>query len=82
MTEAFLSAAATGMERLKWLVLRAFHTLPGDSAARGMSDADYVWCGLQMLLDQRVRQGADGGEAGDNPAFDPRRFQALRGGEA
>ena len=78
MTEAWLPAAAEGMERLKWLVLKRFSVLPGDRAARNMRDADYVWCGLQMLLDA-APGGTPKGETGGNPGFSPEKFEALGG---
>ena len=80
MTEAWLASAADGMERLKWLVLRAFSVLPSDAAAEKMTDADYVWCGLQMLLDAAQKQSAPADEAGGNPGFAPERFEELGGG--
>lgn len=79
MTEAWLPAAAEGMERLKWLVLKRFSVLPGDKAARCMTDADYVWCGLQMLLDAET-VGTPNGETGGNPGFSAEKFEELGGG--
>ncbi len=39
-------------ERLKWKVLRAFGALPTEARVRRMTGRDYLWCALQMLLDQ------------------------------
>lgn len=80
MIDAWLRTADEGMERLRWLVLRSFGVLPGDAAARGMTDADYVRCGLQMLLDMRRHTGAKSDEAGGNPGFDSQKFESLGGG--
>lgn len=80
MMDAWLQAADEGMERLRWLVLRAFGVLPGDAAARNMTDVDYVRCGLQMLLDMRQQTRGKPEEVGGNPGFDPAKFEALGGG--
>lgn len=80
MIDSWLQTALGGMERLRWLVLRAFGVLPGDAAARNMTDADFVRCGLQMLIDQRRRSGAGTDEAGGNPGFEQEKFDALGGG--
>lgn len=80
MIDAWLQKAEGGMERLRWLVLRSFGVLPGDASARSMTDADFVRCGLQMLLDLRQRTDGKADESGGNPAFDAQKFDALGGG--
>ena len=37
--------------RLQWRVLRAFGALPTEPRARAMTDRDYLWCALNLLLD-------------------------------
>lgn len=44
-----------GYERLKWRVLRAFGVLPSEARAREMTDGDYLYCVLQMTLDEEER---------------------------
>ena len=39
-------------ERLKWKVLRSFGVLPSEQRAREMTDGDYLYCVLQMELDE------------------------------
>lgn len=40
-------------ERLKWRVLRSFGVLPSEKRAREMTDGDYLYCVLQMELDEQ-----------------------------
>lgn len=72
MTPALPEISA--MDRLRWLVGRAFGVLPGSVP---LSDAEWLVCGTNLLLDRR--QGA---AASENPGFDPRRFDVLRGSGA
>ena len=39
-------------ERLQWRVLRAFHALPTEERAKRMTDRDFLWCALNLALDQ------------------------------
>jgi hypothetical protein len=39
-------------ERLKWRVLSRFGVLPSEPRARAMTDGDYLYCVLQMMLDE------------------------------
>lgn len=39
-------------ERLKWRVLRAFGVLPSEKRAREMTDRDYLYCVMQLTLDE------------------------------
>ena len=39
-------------ERLQWRVLKAFGALPTEARAREMTDRDYLWCALNLLLDE------------------------------
>ena len=80
MTEAWLREAGSGMERLKWLVLRSFSVLPGDRAAQSMTEADFVWCGLQMLLDAGEQIGRETPEGGVNERFDAAHFEEMEAG--
>lgn len=40
-------------ERLKWRVLRTFGVLPSEQRAKQMTDGDYLYCVLQLLLDEQ-----------------------------
>ena len=75
--EELMSAlAGDPMERLRWYVLRSFSRLPGDRAARKMSDSDYLRCAAHMAMDRNMERGA-----GDkNPTFDEKKFKELGGG--
>lgn len=39
-------------ERLKWRVLRAFGVLPSEKRAKEMTDRDYLYCVMQLTLDE------------------------------
>ena len=39
-------------ERLRWKVLRAFGALPTEARARAMTGRDFLWCALDLLLDE------------------------------
>ena len=40
-------------ERLKWKVLRAFGVLPSEKRAKDMTEGDYLYCVLQLMLDEQ-----------------------------
>lgn len=46
---------ADAYERLKWRVLRAFGVLPSEARAKEMTDGEYLYCVLQMTLDEEER---------------------------
>ena len=78
MMEALLSAlAADPMGRLRWMVLRAFHVLPGSEADRQMTEEKLLRCGLYLLLETDSGPQA---EAERSAAFDEGRFLALAKG--
>ena len=39
-------------QRLRWRVLRQFGALPTEERAREMTDGDYLWCAVNLLLDE------------------------------
>lgn len=41
-------------ERLKWKVLRSFGVLPSEQRAKEMTDGDYLYCVMQMELDEEA----------------------------
>ena len=56
-----------------------------------MTDGDYLWCAVNLLLDDEETLAqlcpacgapTDGDQAGENPAFDRARFEQLRRGVA
>lgn len=42
-------------ERMKWRVLREFRVLPNEPRAREMTDSDYLYCFIQLRLDDEER---------------------------
>lgn len=79
-------------------MLKAFGALPGEKRARELKHRDYLWCALNLLLDEQEELerlcpacraeamaercpvcGAEKGNWGENPAFDPQRFRELGG---
>ncbi len=45
----------TPKQRLQWRVLRTFGALPTEKRARAMTDADYLFCAVNLLLDEEER---------------------------
>lgn len=39
-------------ERIRWQVLNSFKTLPSSYAAKKMTELDYIYCYVNMLIDQ------------------------------
>lgn len=39
-------------QRLRWRVLREFGALPTEKRARNMTEEDYLWCAVNLLLDE------------------------------
>lgn len=62
-------------ERMKWRVLREMGALP--TAARDMTDRDYIYCGLNLMIDREESSLPD---AVVNPEFDEGRFLAMKFG--
>ncbi len=46
------SLARLPRQRLRWRVLRCFGALPTEKRARDMTDGDYLWCAVNLLLDE------------------------------
>ena len=44
--------AALPWQRLRWRVLRQFGALPTEERAKEMTDGDYLWCAVNLLLDE------------------------------
>lgn len=40
------------MQRLYWKVMKAFSALPTEERVRKMLSRDFLWCGLQMMIDE------------------------------
>lgn len=64
------------MERLRWLVLSRFSVAPWSRTARRMTDADCLRCACHMVLDRKTSAGAG---FTNNPAFDEKKFNFLKG---
>lgn len=52
------SLAAQPRQRLKWRVLKAFGALPTEKRVREMTEEDYLWCAVQLLLDEEEAEAA------------------------
>ncbi len=50
--------AARPRQRLKWRVLKAFGALPTEQRVREMTEEDYLWCAVQLLLDEEEAEAA------------------------
>ena len=42
-------------ERMKWRVMRTFGVLPSEERAKRMTHGDYLYCVMQMMLDEEER---------------------------
>ena len=51
--KAALKADKAG--RLRWRVLREFHALPGEERARKLRERDYLYCVLNLILDEEEK---------------------------
>lgn len=45
----------TSKQRLQWRVLRSFGALPTEKRVKAMTDADYLFCAVNRLLDEEER---------------------------
>ena len=52
------SLAAQPRQRLKWRVLKTFGALPTEQRVREMTEEDYLWCAVQLLLDEEEAEAA------------------------
>ena len=50
--------AAQPRQRLKWRVLKTFGALPTEARVREMTEEDYLWCAVQLLLDEEEAEAA------------------------
>ncbi len=81
LAELTRELANSPVERLKWQVLRAFGALPTERRAKKMTDRDYLWCALNLLLDAPETEIAVGAAGGENASFDEERYERLSRGE-
>lgn len=44
------------MERIRWYVLKTFGVLPTESRARSMTEGDYLYCAVQLMLDNEEQK--------------------------
>lgn len=58
LEELKASFAARPRQRLKWRVLKAFGALPTEERVRQMTEEDYLWCAVQLLLDEEEAEMA------------------------
>ena len=52
------SLAAQPRQRLKWRVLKAFGALPTEQRVREMTEEEYLWCAVHLLLDEEEAEAA------------------------
>lgn len=71
VNELIESARNDPVQRLRWIVLRAFNELPCSEAAERMSDEMCLQYAAQLVLDRR--SGAY------NSGFDEGRFESMKG---
>lgn len=76
----YQAAGLSAFDRLRWLVLRRFGVLPGSSLERGMSQKDFIFAGLNMVLDSGTAQSKNPPPPSVNPAFDEAKFLSMKGG--
>lgn len=81
LAELTRELANSPVERLKWQVLRAFGALPTERRAKRMTDRDYLWCALNLLLDAPEAEITKGAAGGENASFDEERYRRLSRGE-
>lgn len=55
----------SALERIRWKVLRALNRLPSEEAVRRMTDGQYLYCYVNLLLDREITRT----EAGVNESF-------------
>ena len=54
-----MEKAALG--RIRWRVLRALRRLPSEGAVKRMTDAQYLYCYIQLLLDGELPDEEEAG---------------------
>lgn len=72
VSELLSNAQADPLQRLRWIVLRAFNELPCSEVAERMSDELCLEYAAQLVLD--LRSGTY------NPNFDGEKFESIREG--
>lgn len=71
VNELIESARNDPVQRLRWIVLRAFNELPCSEAAERMSDELCLQYAAQLVLDRR--------SGTYNSGFDEERFESMKG---
>lgn len=75
----YKEAGLSAFDRLRWLVLRRFGILPGSSSERGMKPEDFIFAGINMVLDVGAAARKDTPAPSVNPSFDEARFLSMKG---
>lgn len=76
----YKEAGLSAFDRLRWLVLRHFGVLPGSHTERGMKPEDFIFAGINMVLDSGDTARKDTSTPSVNPGFDEARFLSMKGG--
>ncbi|MEG0756646.1 MAG: hypothetical protein RR450_09625 [Oscillospiraceae bacterium] len=53
-----IGLSAAGPARLRWRVLRSFGVLPSEERGKSMTERDYLYCALNLLLDDEEELAA------------------------
>lgn len=75
-------------QRLRWHVLKCFGALPTEERAKAMREEDYLWCAVNLLLDEEevapsaVPSVPGGGGEGPVPGVRPGDGRDGPGGES
>lgn len=75
----YKEAGLSAFDRLRWLVLRRFGVLPGSRTERGMKPEDFIFAGLNMVLDSAATAHNSTPAPPVNPGFDEARFLSMKG---
>lgn len=54
------SIESSPLERMRWKVLRALGMMPGDAAAKKMTDGQYLYCYINLLIDGEMSDAEQG----------------------
>ncbi len=65
----------TPFERIRWEVLKKFNKLPNEKAVKEMTEQDYLYCYINMILDREISYG----ECSFNTSFDMNEYKRKCG---
>lgn len=74
-------AGLSAFDRLRWLVLKGFGVLPGSQIERGMRAEDFIFAGINMVLDSGSPARNATPALYVNPSFDEEKFRGMKEGK-